>query len=54
VIAHPLSTAREADRILVLEKGRRAAQGRHEALVAESGLYRALASQFPEVDVEGV
>ena len=40
VIAHRLSTIRDATRILVLQDGRITAQGRHEALLATSDLYR--------------
>lgn len=40
VIAHRLSTIRDATRILVLQDGRITAQGRHEALLASSDLYR--------------
>jgi ABC-type multidrug transport system fused ATPase/permease subunit len=39
VIAQRLSTVRMADLILVLEKGRVAAQGSHEELLRTSGLY---------------
>ncbi len=39
VIAQRLSTVRKADLILVLEKGRIAAQGTHETLLHDSGLY---------------
>ena len=39
VIAHRLSTVRQADRILVLEDGRLAASGTHEELLAASELY---------------
>ncbi|MGX7162307.1 ABC transporter ATP-binding protein [Enterococcus massiliensis] len=42
VIAHRLSTVREADQILVLEKGRILQTGTHEKLIQESGLYREL------------
>jgi ATP-binding cassette, subfamily B, multidrug efflux pump len=39
VIAHRLSTVRRADLILVLEKGRIIAQGKHEELLQTSPLY---------------
>lgn len=43
VIAHRLATVRSADRIVVLDAGRIVAEGTHEALVAEGGLYAELA-----------
>lgn len=39
VIAHRLSTVRNADRIYVLEHGQLAEAGGHDALVAQSGIY---------------
>jgi ATP-binding cassette, subfamily C, bacterial len=41
-IAHRLHTARDADRVLVLERGRVAELGTHDALVAAGGTYAAL------------
>jgi subfamily B ATP-binding cassette protein MsbA len=43
VIAHRLSTVRQADRILVLDQGRLVEEGRHDALIAQGGLYAELA-----------
>ena len=45
VIAHRLSTVRDADRILVLDAGRLVATGSHEQLMADNALYRRLATR---------
>ncbi|NHQ76016.1 ATP-binding cassette domain-containing protein [Roseovarius gahaiensis] len=43
IVAHRLATVKKADRIIVMEAGRIVAQGTHDALVAEGGLYARLA-----------
>lgn len=49
VVAHRLATVKKADRILVFDGGRIVAEGTHEALVREKGLYSRLAQlQFTE------
>lgn len=49
IVAHRLATVKKADRIVVFEAGRIVAEGRHDELVAEGGLYARLAKlQFTD------
>ena len=49
IVAHRLATVKQADRILVFEAGKIVAEGTHDSLVAQGGLYARLARlQFTE------
>ena len=40
IIAHRVSTVKDADQILVLDKGRIIQQGTHDELIHQGGLYQ--------------
>ncbi len=42
IIAHRLSTVRDADRIIVLDQGQVVQEGRHDELIESGGIYRTL------------
>ena len=48
VIAHRLSTVKDCDRILVLDRGTVAEEGTYETLMKKNGLFRRLAEGQPE------
>ena len=50
VVAHRLSTIRQADLVLVLDHGRVIERGTHEELLKLQGRYAALYRQFVQVD----
>ncbi|VAV88647.1 Efflux ABC transporter, permease/ATP-binding protein [hydrothermal vent metagenome] len=53
IVAHRLATVKKADRIIVMDGGRIVAEGSHDSLVAEDGLYARLARlQFTDGNID--
>jgi len=55
IIAHRLSTVRQCDRIIVMDKGHIIEQGNHEQLIAQNGYYAKLhryQSEVPAIEKE--
>jgi ATP-binding cassette, subfamily B, bacterial len=53
IVAHRLSTIREADLVLVLDQGRIVERGTHPELLSRNGHYAALHARFVQVDDRG-
>jgi ATP-binding cassette subfamily B protein len=51
LITHRLSQIRQADRVLLIRRGKLEASGSHEELLANSPLYRRIFSHYDEVDI---
>jgi ATP-binding cassette, subfamily B, bacterial len=51
LITHRLSQIRWADKVLLIRKGELVAEGTHEALLAQSRLYRRIFAHYDEVDM---
>ncbi len=51
VVAHRLSTVRDSDEIIVLDRGRVLQRGTHDRLIREDGPYRALLASDDDPDV---
>lgn len=54
IIAHRLSTVKDADRVLVIDGGRIVQSGSHAELVAKDGLYRRLVERQFQGDLEPI
>ena len=54
VIAHRLTTVQNADKIVVIEKGRIIEQGKHEELLQRKGTYYRLYTRKLQDEVEEI
>ena len=52
IITHRVNSAQEADRIMVLDKGRLVQMGTHDQLLEEEGIYRRIAILQGVIDDE--